>query len=171
MACRAASNFWFCWFTTSAWVCAGVDTLGCVRVAAGGWRVTTCRGGGVRRRRRSAGATTRVSGKTLPPVPCGGGVEAAGGVGVALSVCASTGVPDAATKTSDEADSRRLRLRRMDRAWFTEKVPDGDNYMLDCGAKHCDPWDERKLWPVTPARFARGAKPKPRCQEIGGPRD
>ena len=97
---------------------------------------------------------------------------AAGGVGVALSVCASTGVPDAATKTSDEADSRRLRLWRMDRAWFTEKVPDGDNYMLDCGAKHCDPWDERKLWPVTPARFARGAKrPKPRCQEIGGPRD
>jgi len=33
------------------------------------------------------------------------------------------GVPDAATRTSDEADSRRLRLKRTDtdRGWFTEK--------------------------------------------------
>ena len=87
-------------------------------------------------------------------VAAGGcGAAAAGGVGEALGVCANVGVADAAIRTSDEVDRRRLRLKRMDRTWFTEKVPDRDDHILDAAQKHCDPWDERKLWPVTPARL------------------
>lgn len=66
-------------------------------------------------------------------------MAATGGVGDALSVCASTGAPDAATKTSEEADTRRLRLKRSDRTWLTEKVPDRVITYRVAAQKHCDP--------------------------------
>jgi hypothetical protein len=56
-----------------------------------------------------------------------------------LSVCASTGAPDAATNISEEADRRRLRLKRAARIWFTEKVPDRVITYRVAVQKHCDP--------------------------------
>jgi hypothetical protein len=49
---------------------------------------------------------------------------AAGGVGdgEVLGACASAGAPDAVIKTNDEADRKRLRLKRMDWMWFTKKI-------------------------------------------------
>ena len=64
-----------------------------------------------------------------------------------MSVCASTGAPDPATKTSDEADKRRLRLKRVDRTWSMEKVPDRVITYRVAAQKHCNPCGERKLWP------------------------
>jgi hypothetical protein len=66
----------------------------------------------------------------LPPVT-GGGAAAAGGVGDgdALGACASAGAPEAVIKTNDEADRKRLRLKRMDWMWFTKKIPDSDDHM------------------------------------------
>ena len=64
-----------------------------------------------------------------------------------MSVCANTGAPDAATRTSDEADIRRLRLKRVDRTWFTEKIPDRVITCWVAAQKRCDPCGERKLCP------------------------
>src|ERR1700751_1092116 len=76
---RRWSKFWVCcttWRFAAACACSALGTAGAVD---GGLR-TTCVGGGVRGRRSSAGAATRVSGRTL--VPGGAGSTAGGDCGV-----------------------------------------------------------------------------------------
>ena len=166
---RAASNFWFCWVTSCA--CVG-------GVGAGGRLVATTRGGFVRGRGRSAGATTRVSGRTLPPCAWGRGGSAAGGcsaagglccgdgwvgagvsgaegeavgsgVGEAAPACANAGAVDAATSISVEADRRRLRGMRMDAEYMG--IPDwGDSHGI-AGEGRRKPWHARKPRPIATA--------------------
>src|SRR6516164_8529924 len=183
MVFRAASSLSF-WAAT---------TCACVCVGAGGWFVTT-RVGGLRGCRRSTGATTRVSGRTLPAAgcctadggapACAGGGSAAGeaegcGVGVACGCCgvlsfccasvtalvvASTASVDTDCKTA----RRNCKNEMQDMGAFPTRICRGDETKVStyrAKTKGASPLRQRQSL-VWPRQ-----RRKQRRQEIGGPRD
>ena len=92
------------------------------------------------------------------------------GAGDGVAVCANAVALDMRTTTSDEPDNSRLRRQRMDMKYFMGKFPDADLQTRRKGV-HATAGGP-KLEPACPCVKAPDIHgPKPRCQEIGGPRD